>query len=842
MFCLGVYLDLLKSGFRYLLLIILLINLGGCTSEAIIDLVSIKSTGALFLAKGAPVNAQVIDELNLEVGEGVTLYSLLDRSTGSYKNIPVKWSLIGSMGALTVITSGKEARFNPTTVGFGYIEVEDSGLTKRITITINSENSPPVAENITPSNAVEDTEKTVTLTYSDKNGDKGTSCSLSTRNNIEETTPCSCDGVGVCNVGVKGITAFNGVANFNYTVTAGGDTSNIANASFTIDDVVTVCPTGFVEADGNNGLGTKDFCVMKYEAKCATPGACDNTNDIPISQAAGIPWGSIRADESAGADSGAQARCIAMSESGFGGTFSLISNPEWMTIARGIENTAINWSSGVVGAGHIPRGHSNGGPFVELAVDDPGDPYSGTGNNSVEAPGAGWEQKRTHTLPNASVIWDFSGNVSEFVDWDLDPTSFTLGPKDESTGSKEFSVPQTGSLLIDDFLPGGAHTSVNSFGMWLGGLGGGATRGGMWIDGPLAGVFMLSLSNDGTGIGSFTGFRCTYRPQQAPIAKTITPANVNENTESIYTLSYGDVNGDLATSCQLSNLTNLTESTPCSCDVGGICTVGVTGINNYSGAASFDYTVSDNDGISNVASASFNIYAVINCPAGFVPVRGNGTLGTTDFCVMKYEAKNDGGGNAVSQTVNPPWVIISADNAQSRCEAMTEGGFSGTFSLISNPEWMTIARDIESVGTNWSGSITGSGNLARGWSAKTAEDGFQNTAVAPVTDGTCIFNSAADTCAAIGTHKLRRTHQLSNGSEIWDLAGNVWEWVDWDTATLGFTVGPADGDAGGWNELNDLVGSLTIDDVAPLGPYTSVQQAGEVGTNYCWGRSCPSWW
>jgi len=47
-----------------------------------------------------------------------------------------------------------------------------------------------------------------------------------------------------------------------------------------------------------------------------------------------------------------------------------------------------------------------------------------------------------------------------------------------------------------------------------------------------------------------------------------------------------------------------------------------------------------------------------NCPTGFIKVPGSATYGTTDFCVMKYEAKNVGG-NAVSQASGTPWVNIA---------------------------------------------------------------------------------------------------------------------------------------------------------------------------------------
>jgi hypothetical protein len=99
----------------------------------------------------------------------------------------------------------------------------------------------------------------------------------------------------------------------------------------------------------------------------------------------------------------------------------------------------------------------------------------------------------------------------------------------------------------------------------------------------------------------------------APVAINITPASFNENTQSIITLSYTDAEGDLATACSIASPTNVTVTQACSCTV-GTCTVGVTGTLNYSGTASFDYTVTANAVVSNTATATLTIDHVDNAP------------------------------------------------------------------------------------------------------------------------------------------------------------------------------------------------------------------------------------
>jgi len=140
------------------------------------------------------------------------------------------------------------------------------------------------------------------------------------------------------------------------------------------------------------------------------------------------------------------------------------------------------------------------------------------------------------------------------------------------------------------------------------------------------------------------------------------------------------------------------------------------------------------------------------CSDGYVLVPNDPTYNTGDFCVMQFEAKNDGFNSPVSTVAGTPWVSISQAESISACTSL-EGG---DYHLITNDEWMTIARNIESQSTNWSGEAVGSGFIPRGNS-----DGFS------ALDGT-------DALSGINKRNL----VLSNGNEIYDLAGNVAEWVD----------------------------------------------------------------
>jgi hypothetical protein len=154
----------------------------------------------------------------------------------------------------------------------------------------------------------------------------------------------------------------------------------------------------------------------------------------------------------------------------------------------------------------------------------------------------------------------------------------------------------------------------------------------------------------------------------------------------------------------------------------------------------------------------------------WVAVPGDATYGTSDFCVQKFEAK-DVGGVPTSQAALSPWVNISQMTSITTCRAL-----GPTYDLISNAEWLTIGANIAQVASNWSSGTVGVGTINRGHS-----DNNPASACPASSDDTLAWLQTDCTPKNSGgdVWNQKRTHTLSNGAVIWDLAGNVWDWTSY---------------------------------------------------------------
>ncbi|AFM11582.1 hypothetical protein Turpa_0933 [Turneriella parva DSM 21527] len=270
------------------------------------------------------------------------------------------------------------------------------------------------------------------------------------------------------------------------------DTAGTSQASLITIVSNANCPANFIPVPFNNAVGTTaNFCVSKYEMKCN--GTCSGA---PISAAAGLPWVSITQTD-------AKTACATM-----GGQYHLITNAEWMTIARSIEATATNWSTGTVNSGAINRGHTDGTPGATLAASSDDDACNGTGQSCTVFN----DQRRTHVLANGQTIWDFSGNAKEFIDWQL--TSDRAGSG--AGGYVELNTQTvTTSMPANTFKSNTtALNSANGIGLYwpaTDGSNGYAARGGHYSNNAQAGIYHLDFGQNASYTSAQFGFRCVYQ-------------------------------------------------------------------------------------------------------------------------------------------------------------------------------------------------------------------------------------------------------------------------------------------------------------------------------------------
>ena len=283
------------------------------------------------------------------------------------------------------------------------------------------------------------------------------------------------------------------------------------------------CPTGYIAVPSNSDVGVdNDFCVMKYEAK--NEGAAttqDATDDIPVSKPEESPFWNISQNDARSACKNLNSESSDSdidNDTGGDGTYALISNPEWMTIARNIENVDKNWTSGTVGTGCLFRG--NVGATVPCQGVDSG--YRNGVFDDLDF-GLGRPDIAKLTLNYGAEIWDFSGNIGEFVDWNVAQAdkAYVLENGSPTGAIIEFTTLDA-NIEDDDVMSPNTWQPTNpTLDSTNGGIGrytargeahSVAIRGGDRSYGDNAGVFAIIFFNKENTISSGIGFRCVYRP------------------------------------------------------------------------------------------------------------------------------------------------------------------------------------------------------------------------------------------------------------------------------------------------------------------------------------------
>lgn len=273
---------------------------------------------------------------------------------------------------------------------------------------------------------------------------------------------------------------------------------HIAPGDETEGETGSLCNTGFIPVPGNTSFGTSSFCVAQYEAK--------DVGGTATSQASGAPWVNIN-----------QANAILKASSACE-SCRLINEAEWLTIAHSVVNVNNNWSTGTVGSGFIYSGHTNANPDSALAAseDDSDGLYGYTGGTGTLTSS---NNRRTLTLSNGEIIWDFAGNVWEWTSSQVSGAGSR--PGGEGGAWREWNAVSTiGTLPVNPFPSFNAPAAAS----WTHSQGigrlysdssdtstSGFLRGGDWnSDGLNTGIFTLRLNYPPSSAFHDVGFRIVH--------------------------------------------------------------------------------------------------------------------------------------------------------------------------------------------------------------------------------------------------------------------------------------------------------------------------------------------
>lgn len=178
-------------------------------------------------------------------------------------------------------------------------------------------------------------------------------------------------------------------------------------------------------------------------------------------------------------------------------------------------------------------------------------------------------------------------------------------------------------------------------------------------------------------------------------------------------------------------------------------------------------------------------WTAILCPQNFIAAPAVAPYTSLGFCVAKYEMKIKGRQNgeqdysssfeAESRPTGTPWTKLNRNEAISECRAL-----GADYDLISNKQWQSLAQNSESQSENWEGGLIGVTGMFQGHSDN-SPDGTLAADPSDVQDP--YFATLNDLLDSYGSgREQKRTLTLSNGEVIWDLAGNVKEWMKDDNS------------------------------------------------------------
>ncbi len=241
----------------------------------------------------------------------------------------------------------------------------------------------------------------------------------------------------------------------------------------------------------NSSLGTKQFCIAKFEMKKGSDGKAAST-------ASGKPW---IANKATASDS-----CVAL-----GTGYRLPTNAEWNATALEIFNQDSNWTGGKKLSGTLYTGYYSGWS-EPVAISNINNPYDSTGK-------ASGHERRTFTLASGNVIWDFGGNAWEWVSDTIYGSSYSpdlSSPYGRTYHNNKWDV-KPGSKQLFDFTGMTAVPNKEAnMGNLFGGSGGKVIRGGA----------ICMHSEGATGIFTANIGDITANEVQAPASWSLNMNNV----------------------------------------------------------------------------------------------------------------------------------------------------------------------------------------------------------------------------------------------------------------------------------------------------------------------------